>query len=63
MPDFTLKDKRIKCILMENDPCPIEPNTEGTVRFKDDGGNIQVNWDNGRTLALIDGVDQYEILN
>jgi len=48
---------------MENDPNPIQSGAEGTVRMKDDGGNIQVNWDSGRTLALIDGVDQYELLN
>ena len=34
----------------------------GTVDYIDDDGQIHMNWDNGRTLALIYGVDQFEIV-
>jgi hypothetical protein len=44
--------------VMPNDPCPIEVGTEGTV--VDIGARLQgrtqidVRWDNGRTLFLLD---------
>ena len=53
--------KRIKMIKM-NDPYPVEPGTMGTVKFIDDNGQIHVNWDNGRTLAIIPRVDEYQIM-
>tara|TARA_R110000772_G_scaffold55_9_gene358 strand:- start:11753 stop:11995 length:243 start_codon:yes stop_codon:yes gene_type:complete len=56
------KGDRIKCIEMQDDPNPIESGAEGTVRHVDDADQIHVNWDDGRTLALIPGVDQYEII-
>lgn len=59
--DTTLKGRRIKLIQMGNDPNPIQPGSEGTIAFQDDMKNIHVAWDNGRTLSLIPGVDQYEI--
>lgn len=34
----------------------------GTVDYIDDDGQIHMNWGNGRTLALIYGVDQFEIV-
>ena len=54
---------RIKLIEM-NDPWnPVEPGTEGTVRLVDDIGQIHMKWDNGRTLALVPGQDEFEIIN
>ena len=53
---------RVRCIEMPDDPNPIEPGAEGTVRHVDDAKQIHVNWDDGRTLALIPGVDKYEII-
>jgi hypothetical protein len=56
--------KRIKLIKMD-DPDPVEPGTLGTV-IK--GGMVQnemiyvVEWDNGRGLNLIEGIDKYEII-
>ena len=51
---------RIKLIEM-NDPWnPVEPGTEGTVKFVDDIG--QMKWDNGRTLALVPGQDEFKII-
>lgn len=57
-----LHGKRIRCIEMKNDPDPIESGTEGTVSYVDDAGNIHIVWDNHRTLALIHGVDKYQII-
>lgn len=54
--------KRIKLIKMNDDPYPVEPGTMGTVKFIDDNGQIHVNWDNGRTLAIIPRVDEYQIM-
>lgn len=34
----------------------------GIVEFVDDEGQIHMKWDNGRTLALITGVDSFEII-
>lgn len=53
--------KRIKMIKMSPDPHPIEPGTMGTIKMVDGIGQIHVNWDNGRSLAVIPGVDEYEI--
>lgn len=53
---------RIKLIKMTDDPRPIEPGSEGTIEHIDDMGQIHVNWDNGRKLALIPEVDEYTII-
>jgi len=29
----------------------------------DDGGNIHMVWENGRTLSLIDGVDDFQVIS
>lgn len=50
--------QRVKLISM-NDVNPIDEGTEGTVRFVDDIGQIHVEWDNGRRLALIPGKDKW----
>ena len=60
--DNELVGKRIRLIKMENDPNPVEVGTEGTIKFVDDLGQIHVNWDNGRTLAVIPEEDEYEII-
>ena len=48
-----------------DDPDPVEPGTLGTVikenRVKGDK-IIEVKWDNGRGLNLIEGIDKYEII-
>lgn len=50
---------RVRLVSMVDDPNPITAGTEGTIRLVDDAGIIHVNWDNGRTLGLIPGVDDY----
>lgn len=52
---------RIKLIYMD-DVQAIESGTKGTVELVDDSGNIHINWDNGRTLSLIENVDKFEII-
>ena len=50
---------RIKLTSMVDDPNPIPAGTEGTIILVDDAGIIHVKWDNGRTLGVIPGVDEY----
>ena len=53
--------KRIKLITMFDDPHPIESGSMGTISHV--GGDVMnVNWDNGRSLGVVIGVDKYEIL-
>lgn len=44
------------------DPRPILPGTKGTVRCVDDMGTVHCNFDNGRRLGLIPGIDSFERL-
>ena len=64
MSDITIYDllsKRIRLIEMVEDPDPIPLGTEGTV-YNVGGEVVNVNWDNGRTLGMIWGVDIFEII-
>jgi hypothetical protein len=54
--------KRVRIIFME-DVDPIEPGQIGVVKSVDDLGQLQVDWDNGRTLAIIPEKDQFEVLD
>lgn len=54
--------QRVRLLHMEDKYHPVPDGTEGTVDFIDDGGNIHMKWDNGRTLALIPEVDNYTII-
>lgn len=57
------EDKRIRLIHMPGDPDPIPNGTEGTVEMVDGAGQLIINWDNGRNLSLIPGIDQFEIID
>lgn len=49
---------RIQLDFMD-DPQAISHGTKGTVRLVDDAAQIHVNWDNGRSLAVIPGEDSF----
>ena len=53
---------RIECISMDDIYSPIAPGTKGTVVMVDDIGTIHMQWDNGRTLGLVPGEDQFKII-
>ena len=64
-----LVGKRVKLTHMGNDPLtgkpdpdPIPDGTEGEVKSVA-GNMLMMEWDNGRGLNLIDGVDSYVVLN
>lgn len=50
---------RIKLNHMEEEKFPVADGTTGEVAFVDDAGQIHMKWDNGRTLELIPGVDDF----
>lgn len=52
---------KITLINMKDD-YPVPSRTKGIVDFIDDAGQIHVNWNNGSSLALIYGVDEFEII-
>ena len=55
------KGTKIRLIHM-NDPQPVPSGTIGEVALIDDAGNIHIIWQNGRSLAIIEGVDDFEII-
>ena len=56
------KGTRIECISMDDPYRPIERGTKGTVVAVDDMGTIHMQWDNGRTLGLVPGEDEFKII-
>jgi hypothetical protein len=54
--------KRIRLIKMIADPHPITPGTEGECWEVDGMGQLMMNWDNDRTLNLLPGVDQFQVI-
>ena len=46
----------------EADPRPLRPGQEGTCILVDAIGTLHMEWDDGRTLGLIPGIDQFEVL-
>lgn len=50
---------RIRLHHMEDRYAPVPDGTTGRVVLVDDAGNIHMDWDNGRSLALIPGVDSF----
>ena len=53
---------RLELVCMGNDPDPVPPGTRGTVELVNSLGDIEVNWDNGRSLSLIPGEDSFRKL-
>ena len=56
------KGTRIELELMNDPFAPVEPGTRGTVVNVDDAGQIHMQWDNGRTLALVPTEDNFRKL-
>lgn len=53
---------RLELISMGKDPNPVPPGTRGTVERVNSYGDIEMSWDNGRTLSLIPGEDSFRKL-
>lgn len=53
---------RIRLAEMKDPYAPIPTGTEGTIDHIDDACHFQMIWDNGRTLALIPGVDRFSVI-
>ena len=48
---------RVELYRMEDPWSPVPAGTKGTVVCVDDAGQLHMQWDNGRTLALVPGTD------
>ena len=55
------KGTRLELISMD-DPQAVPPGTRGTVIYVDDIGQIGMAWDNGRSLSLVPGEDNFRKL-
>lgn len=55
------KGTRVLLIEMPDDPLPVPPGTEGTV-IGGEGDHLWMKWDDGRTLNLIVGIDEFIVV-
>ncbi len=53
---------RIMLLSMGDDPRPVEDNTRGTVMAVDDIGTLHCAFDNGRSLGIVPGEDNFRRL-
>jgi hypothetical protein len=51
---------RIRLKHMDESKFPVADGTTGKVTYVDDNGQIHMRWDNGRTLSLVPGVDDFD---
>jgi hypothetical protein len=54
--------QRVELISMDDQHAPVQPGTLGTVSHVDDAGTLHMSWDNGRTLGLIPGIDEFKAI-
>lgn len=59
--DKEIIGKRVMVVSMVDEPNPIPFGVEGTI-YHVGGGVINVQWDNGRKLGLVIGIDKFQIL-
>lgn len=52
----------IRLIYMRDNIHPVESGMEGEIVGVDDQGQLSVKWENGRNLALVPSVDDFEVL-
>ncbi len=52
----------IRLINMDDPFAPVPPGTIGEVMMVDDAGNLHMRWRNGRSLSLIEGVDDFTVI-
>jgi hypothetical protein len=55
--EYKTKGRRVKLVYTPDQHTNLRPGDEGTAFGKDAAGTLQVTWDNGSTLGLINGVD------
>ena len=53
---------RLMLLCMNAPYRPVASGTRGTVRHVDDMGTIHMSWDNGRTLGIVPGEDEFRRL-
>jgi len=55
---------RVRMLHMPDDPDPISAGSTGTVTRVTAGplGQVDVEWDSGRSLSLVPGVDRFEVI-
>ena len=54
---------RIELVQMEDPYAPVESGMQGTVKIVDDAGTLHMKWDNGRTLGIVPGEDQFKVIS
>lgn len=57
-----LPGTRIMLLSMDDPYAPVPEGTRGTVVHVDDAAQIHMKWDNGRTLAIVPGEDNFRKL-
>ena len=64
--DFSLSGKRIRLIYTDDRYTELKPHDEGIIevihRHKGSEDQMWVQWDNGSSLMMLVGKDQYEVL-
>lgn len=61
--DMYAPGTRIRLEKMDDPYTKLPSGLTGSVSYVDDVGTIHMNWDNGSTLGLIVGEDDFSILN